>query len=381
MPIIENNTFKFDEQGNLIPVGEVTGTIDQTGSSNGQDGTTGVPGTPATPGIGGGDYNPLDQNKTPDYQKGAQTEQRAGDIPAGGVGVSVVPETNETLAPDGIVPTKPIVDDSPYANGINAAIENYPDTPIRTHIGAYNKWATEKGQAPLDIFQIYDLIQGKDPNKSAAQNAKDEKKAKRKERFEQVGNFLGHLGNFVGTLYGSPNQETLESATSLSKRQQDLRDKTIALRQQTAKDYLAAYNAKLQHDITRQNAERNLELAKVKIDKMMADIENSKRKVEIMDFRAQTDKEFKEASIEIKNKLLEIQADLAAGRITLAEAQTRVANINAQAKKEEAERKKNDDNVTEVTEYERDADGNVKKSTKTKTKATEQKTEKTKVNY
>ena len=117
---------------------------------------------------------------------------------------------------------------------------------IAEYMADYNKFAAANGQEPLDIFTMMNAMQGRDVNKSVQQNVADEKKRIRQERWQQVGNVLAHLGNFVGTLVGAPSQ-TIESGTELTKRQQILRDKTMQER--------AAYNQNLLAQIWKDRAD------------------------------------------------------------------------------------------------------------------------------
>lgn len=69
-----------------------------------------------------------------------------------------------------------------------------------------------------------------DGDKTVAANEALKKKAERKAKWEQWGNFLMHLGNFIGTTQGAPSQK-IESAQELTDRQRKIRESTDALRQ------------------------------------------------------------------------------------------------------------------------------------------------------
>ena len=60
--------------------------------------------------------------------------------------------------------------------------------PLAQAIGDYNLWASKHNGTPLDMYQIYPLLQSKDISKSFEQNVEDEKTRKRKERWQQIGN-------------------------------------------------------------------------------------------------------------------------------------------------------------------------------------------------
>ena len=68
-----------------------------------------------------------------------------------------------------------------------------------------------------------------DADKTVAANAALQKKAERKAKWEQWGNFFMHLGNFFGTVQGAPSQK-IESAQELTDRQRKIREATEALR-------------------------------------------------------------------------------------------------------------------------------------------------------
>lgn len=121
------------------------------------------------------------------------------------------------------------------------------DHSIAEYIADYNKYAAANGGEPLDIFTMMNAMQGRDVNKSVAENQADEKKRVRQERWAQAANVLSHIGNFVGTLYGAPSQ-TIESGIALSQRQQALRDKTLAQR--------SAYNTNLLAQIWKDRADQ-----------------------------------------------------------------------------------------------------------------------------
>lgn len=113
--------------------------------------------------------------------------------------------------------------------------------PIVQAIADYNKWASDTGNKPLDLISTYATLQGRDPNKSIADNEEDDRRQRSNERWERIGNVLSHLGNFVGTTaYGAPSQQ-LETGQQLSARQKQLRDATIALRDKRGATLMDAY--------------------------------------------------------------------------------------------------------------------------------------------
>ena len=202
-------------------------------------------------------------------------------------------------------------------------VYNLENKSIGENISDYNRWAKENGQKPLDIFEMIPYMQGKDLSKSLAQNEEDEKKLERQEKWERTGNFLAHLGSFVGAIAGGPAQD-IESGAELTKRQRALRDATINQRN-------AYNNTMLQLYMKQQADERAEKMNEANIAYKQSMAEAKMRQLDIQEFRARTDKDFKDASIEIKRQLLDIQRDLAEGRISLMQAQEYAQKLKANA--------------------------------------------------
>lgn len=94
---------------------------------------------------------------------------------------------------------------------------------IGDYASDYEKWARANNKEPLDVYDLMQAVQGKDLNKSYKQNEKDAKKLERQQKWEQIGNVLNHLGNFIGTLAGAPAAK-YETGEQLTARQQAVRD-------------------------------------------------------------------------------------------------------------------------------------------------------------
>lgn len=97
------------------------------------------------------------------------------------------------------------------------------DKSIADYMRDYNKWARANNQEPLDVYDMMQAINGNDISESYAANEKARKKLERQQRWEQIGNVLAHLGNFVGTLAGAPSA-TYETGEHLTARQKAVRD-------------------------------------------------------------------------------------------------------------------------------------------------------------
>lgn len=110
-----------------------------------------------------------------------------------------------------------------WANNPFIDVVKSGDKSIADYMLDYNKWAEANGKDPLDVLTMYQAMNNKDIAKSYGQNEKEDKKLQRQQRWEQIGNVLSHLGNFVGTIAGAPSQ-TIETAPQLTARQQAVRD-------------------------------------------------------------------------------------------------------------------------------------------------------------
>lgn len=129
------------------------------------------------------------------------------------------------------------------------------------------RWGKENDN-PVNILEAMDMVpENYDPRKTYQENELEEKRRKRQENWEKIGNFLSHLGNFIGTTaFGAPSQ-TLEPAKELSARQQAMRDKTEALRTAYNNNFFEAYNKQRamdrQAELDKQNADYRNEQLKI----------------------------------------------------------------------------------------------------------------------
>ena len=226
-------------------------------------------------------------------------------------------DPNATQAPPSTATPTYLAD---WQGGIsfNDAINNGQHS-IAEYIADYNRYASANGSDPLDIFTMMNAMQNRDVNKSVQQNQMDEKKALRRERWAQTANLLAHVGNFVGTLLGAPSQ-TIESGVELTKRQQALREKTLALRN--------TYNQNLLAQIWKDRADQRA------ADKNKADIGLIQQRVQSLQADEQRKNDKNKADIALAGARQQ-QAEEAAA-LSQARAQTekelrapRVANMKA----------------------------------------------------
>lgn len=155
----------------------------------------------------------------------AGTQQEITGTTSGSEGTSAaLHETGHalTVPTGGKIATKPAYLTNWETANFSDVVKN-GDKSIAEYISDYNRWARDNEKEPLDVMQIYNAVKDKDISKSAQENDKEEKKLRRQQRWEQIGNLLQHLGNFVGTLNDAPGAK-YEDAAELTKRQQTVRD-------------------------------------------------------------------------------------------------------------------------------------------------------------
>lgn len=136
--------------------------------------------------------------------------------------------------------------DQAYAQGKHSWHDIYMDR---------YRWGVANNN-PVNVFEASMMLpQNHDIQKTKTQNEDDIKKTERKEKFDKIGMFLTHLGNFVGAVGFGGLDVKPEDPVKFTERQQRLKDKTEALRMAYNKEWFA--NAYKQ-----MNAERQAELAK-----------------------------------------------------------------------------------------------------------------------
>jgi hypothetical protein len=237
-----------------------------------------------------------------------------------------------------------------WSQGFMKVIEGGYDGSIMQGIQEYNKWAAANGQAPLDAFTTYPLLQKYDVTKSLEQNKKDEKRMKRQETWQQIGSVLSHVGNLVGTIMGAPEQK-LMSGTELTDRQLKLRDYTLQQRRQGLGDLMNLYYKdradqragdlnrinieykQQQAALAKEKGEREKELAALQQERVKAQIAGDQARAA----QLEADVKKKEAEIERINKLVpsEIAKNEAAAGASRASAAASYARANATNKANE----------------------------------------------
>ena len=174
---------------------------------------------------------------------------------------------------------------------------------------------------------MWTAAQNGDITKTPEQIEKEKKKAERQERWEQIGNVLSHLGNFVGAVgFGAPSQ-TIESAQELTKRQQDIRDRTEALRTAYNKNFFEAYSKQRAQDRQTELDAQNYEIKKAKSEIEREKLKEQQRMTEIADFNAHANKEFRNASLELKSRALDIREAVANGQLSVAQGRLALSRL------------------------------------------------------
>lgn len=206
-----------------------------------------------------------------------------------------------------------------YSNDTNLwEIAKRNNKPLQDVFTDYQKWGKETGNN-TDFLTIWNVAQKGDVTKTPEQIEKDAKKAERQEKFEKIGNFLSHLGNFIGAAgFGAPSQ-TLEPAQQLTARQQAVREKTEALRR--------AYNDRFFEQMSKQRAierqaeldKQNGEINRKKMELQEERLKDQQRRTEIADFNAQANKEFRNASLDLKSRALDIKEAVSNGQLSVAQ--------------------------------------------------------------
>lgn len=212
---------------------------------------------------------------------------------------------------------------SPWAGGFQAGLDNNPDMSIVEAINGYNGWAKENGKDPLDIIQIYSVLQGNDPTKSLAQNEKERKKEENREKWASTVNVLSHLGNFIGTLAGAPDQN-IESSAEFTKRQQLLRDKTLEQRRQINNDYLKIYQAQQASELAKAKEAR----AQQQQDRLDAELFLKQKQLEWKMMESEGKMDLARRKQELDETKVEIMRQVQMGRLSQGAARIAIAQMN-----------------------------------------------------
>ena len=194
---------------------------------------------------------------------------------------------------------------------------------INEAINSYNGWAKENGNDPLDIMQIYTVLNGNDPMKSMAQNERERKREENREKWASTVNMLSHLGNFIGTLAGAPDQG-IESSAEFTKRQQLLHDKTLEQRRQMSNDYLKVYQAQQASELAKAKEAR----AQQQQDRLDAELFLKQKQLEWKMMESEGKMDLARRKQELEETKVEIMRQVQMGRLSQGAARIALAQMN-----------------------------------------------------
>lgn len=222
-------------------------------------------------------------------------------------------------------------EESLWDNGFANGLAKNKDMTIHQAWGNYNAWAKKNGKDPLDILEVYPYIQkGYDVTKTVEANEQDEKKQQRRENWEKTANVLTHLGNFIGTMFGGiSTTKELEDPIELTKRQQLLRDKTLAQRQQNTKDYFQMWKQKQADELAREN----LKLAQTKADQAERRLDISEAEHFLNQDKFEWKKQMDEKTFDLKKAIAQVNAEVNRGRLSVAQGNLVIRQLQEDLKK------------------------------------------------
>lgn len=204
-------------------------------------------------------------------------------------------------------------------------------------------------------------ILGPSPEEKAAE---EERMAAHKRKMQGWAGFfngLRHLSNLHYAAKGAPGQQYQTNPNTLIEQQYEAERKRL----NSMRDYERSYNQgmytlKRQAEADKQKAE----LHKAQLDYYANRDANNAERLAIQRFNAETNAEYKQASLEQKEKILEIQQKLADGRINLMEAQEELAKVRSKNVGTSTSRKGSVGGYTTTTTETYDENGNKVRTTR-----------------
>lgn len=170
-------------------------------------------------------------------------------------------------------------------------------------------------------------MMGPTPAEREAQVRKAQEHESKMQAWTGLFDGLRNLGNLYSTYKGASPQQTANynpyaQISRQVQQQQLIQDSLDNYRRQYEQ---GIYNLRRQADEDRMKSETH----QAQLDWYKNRDEQNAEKVAIQKFRAETDRDYKTATLEQKEKMNDIMADVYAGRISLMEAQQRLANVRA----------------------------------------------------
>lgn len=188
------------------------------------------------------------------------------------------------------------------------------------------------------------------------QKKKREKRERMGKIFAAIGDGVSALSNLWFATKGAPSSYNPDN--SILKRTQARED---YLRKERFSNDMNLLNSKIRLEELSERLKRQEAQDKYNQDRLdfyNKQEERRQKELDYKQFKAENDASFKDATIELKREYNEIQRDLADGRITLMQAQARLAD--ARARHEGVKTNKENQGTTKEYEYETDAMGNKK---------------------
>lgn len=159
---------------------------------------------------------------------------------------------------------------------------------------------------------------------SPQEEAERRKASVNRQRVMAVADALRHIGNIYNTVKGSPSQKFTNPVGDEEKRY--LTEK--AIRDQNNMKVMSYQQAKERQELLKKQADQS---ALLKANQLAFQQEKFNRQQDLNELKEKNRAWYQHATIEQKEKYMDIQGKLAAGRITLMEAQTALANVKTAA--------------------------------------------------
>jgi len=212
--------------------------------------------------------------------------------------------------------------------GFQEGLKTMPDKSIADAIISYNNYAKGVGKEPLDILEIWPVMQNNDITKTIEENEKNEKKRERRDKWEQTANVLNHLGSFIGTLFGAPAQE-IESPIELSKRQQMLRDRTLEQRRQQNSDFWKIYQAQQAERRAAEKEKREAAYQQGILELKQREADNREARLYLDIDKFNWKKQIEEGKFDLEKAKFELKKEVDRGRLSQGAAKIALDELKA----------------------------------------------------
>ena len=202
---------------------------------------------------------------------------------------------------------------SPWKEGMSwAQYAKDNDISIADAYNGYNEWARQNGKEPADVMEFLRFAQKYDVDQSVKENEKAIKKQQNQEKWERLGNLFSHIGNFIGTVHGAPDQKP-ENAQALKERQRVAAEFAQGKRDKAAQSYLNMYFKDREAKLAQAKADREAAAAerKAELDNLTLQLkqaEEERKKAEEERKQAKREEERKAAEKKLEESQAKIDA-------------------------------------------------------------------------